>query len=690
MGKELLFEVGTEEIPAGIVPRALKELKTLAEDKLNADRVGYSKVKVLGTPRRLFLYIDELSERQQDIVEEKLGPAKKSAYDANGNPTMAAMGFAKALGVDVEDLQTVDTEKGEYLSVKKEIKGEETFNLLSGILKDLINSLTFPKPMRWGSSTVAFIRPVHWILSTFGGEVIPLSIGNLKSSSTSRGHLFKSPESFQVGDYSSYIKKIREAYVIIDHNERKKIIEDGLKGVAEETGSRVLEDRQLVEEVTYLVEYPVVLHGSFDKEFLKLPGEVLIHAMRSHQRYFSMVNSEGNLLPKFVVVANTPVSDNAIVVKGNERVLKARLEDAKFYYNEDLKVPLEKRLEELKGVIFQAKLGTSYEKVMRFKSIARLISDIVAPDKVEKVERASLLCKADLVSGMVGEFPDLQGVMGREYAQHAGESIDVSDAIYEHYMPKEAGGELPKSLTGAIVSIADKLDTIVGCFSVGLIPTGTADPYALRRQVLGIIAIILDRGFTLSLRDLMEKSFDLLEEKALRPREEVLTDIEEFVKSRWKNQLVSQGYPSDIIDAILATSSSLDLEDAFERIKALKNFKMSPAFDALAAAFKRVVNILKGSQEFTLDPDLFDSEGERNLFNAYEEQGEEIEKLLAKKDYEHALEKLSLLKAPVDAFFDEVMVMVEDEAVRNNRLALLQSIGKMLYKICDFLKITTN
>jgi glycyl-tRNA synthetase beta chain len=685
---ELLLEIGTEEIPSGFIPRALEEMPGLLEKEFQAQRIAYKEIKAMGTPRRLVLIATGVAPAQEARVIETLGPAKRIAFDDQGHPTKAALGFARGQGIPVEELKVVQTEKGEYLSARKEEKGEETFRLLPAILPRVIASIPFPKSMRWMDLENAFVRPIHWILALFDGKVIPFQVGNIVTGNLSRGHRFMALGSFQVKDLPDYLRRLKNSFVIVNPEERKELILAEVNRAANEVSGNILKDDELVEIVTCLVEYPAALRGSFAKEFLSLPREVLITAMRKHQRYFSLGDSQGALLPYFVTISNTKPRDPNVVIRGNERVLQARLADAKFFFLEDQKVPLIQRLEGLKKVVYHSKLGTSYEKVMRISSLAEYLAGRIDPSAGETVKRASLLCKGDLITGMVGEFPGLQGVMGRIYARLSGEKEEVSLAIYEHYLPTAAGGALPISHPGAILSMADKLDTIAGCFGVGLIPTGTADPYALRRQTLGIINIILDKRYSLPLGELIERSLSLLTSKLERAPMQIKKDVLEFFRGRMQNLLISRGVSPDAVEAASAVSFD-DLVDLEQRAQALHDLKKEPDFDPLATAFKRIVNISRSHSPGPVFPERFEKPVEGNLFEAYQSIGRKAEEQIARGDYSSALKELTSLRKPVDEFFDGVMVMAEDEKVKENRLSLLANIASLFFKIGDFSKIAT-
>ena len=686
--KELLLEIGAEEIPAGFVPRALIDLERIARRELEANRVDFSGIKTFGTPRRLVLVIEAVSEKQRDEESKKIGPSKQAAFDAKGNPTKAAIGFAKGQSVPVESLTLVQTEKGEYVCAVRKEQGRPTAELLSSFLPKWILSIPFQKSMRWADVPIRFARPIHWVLALFGGEVIPFEVGNIRSGNSTYGHRFMHSGPIPVKDFQSYLQKTREAFTIVDPMERKKRIEEEMIREGAGVSGRILSDEDLLDEVNFLVEYPVALCGTFDEKFLSLPREILIHSMKEHQRYFPVADDHGELLPHFVCISNIQPRSREVVVKGNERVLRARLSDAAFFFEDDLKIPLDTRVEQLKKVVFQAKLGTSYEKMMRFKQLALWMVRRIDPQLREAVERASHLCKADLVTGMVGEFPKLQGIVGREYARLAKERPEVSEAIYEHYLPGFAGDRLPSGPVGDIVSIADKMDTIVGCFGVGLVPTGTADPFGLRRQALGIIRITVEKKYPFSLRELIEESEKQLKEKMERTVEEVRNGVLDFFRVRYQNFLLERKVPFDVTEAVLTVSFD-ELPDVQGRIDALQKAREWKDFESIVIAFKRAMNSLKGSPpKGRVAPSLFAEPAEQNLYRSFLEAKEKIDSLLKKRDYPTALLEMTRMKKPIDEFFDGVMVMVEDEAIRNNRLALLDEIGKLFLQIADFSRLT--
>ncbi len=689
MGKELLLEIGTEEIPAAFLPKAIKDMEEIIRKEFSNRRIAHGDIKAMATPRRLCLCVANLANRQEDQIIEKIGPAKRVAFDENGNPTKAATGFAAGQGINVSEIEIITTEKGEYICARKKIAGKETKALLPDVLKKFILSIPFKKSMRWSDLEIRFARPIHWILAIYGGDTIPLVIGNITSGDRSYGHRFMSPKSFKIKNLKDYITKCKKHFIIIDPDERRKIILEEAAKVAESVNGRIFCTEDLLETVTYLVEYPTAVCGSYEKEYLKLPKELLTTAMIAHQKYFPVVNDKGNLLPYFITINNTFARDPSLVARGNEKVIRARLADAKFFFEEDQKTPLDKHFEKLNQVVFHTQLGTSYEKVMHFRKLALFITDQINPALKETVDRTAILAKADLETQMVCEFTELQGIMGREYALIAGENPVVAKAIYEHYLPTAAGGELPETDEGAIVSIADKIDTIVGFFSVNLIPTGTADPYALRRQAIGIINIILNKQYSLDLESLIEKSLSILDNKLKRPPEEIKTDVLEFFKGRFENQLISQGHPYDVVDAVLETGAS-DIVQSLKKIEAMETFKSHKDFEPLAIAFKRVGNIIKDFKNGSVDPTKFETEEERNLYAAFLHSKERVVSNIKFNNYQSVFMELATLRKPVDDFFNKVLVMAKDDAVRFNRLSLLREISEMFHMIADFSKIVTG
>lgn len=689
MGRDLYIELGSEEIPTSYILPALEAMSTQMVRFLDDNRIDHGEPFTTGTPRRLILFIPDVAVQQQAYATEVIGPPKNVAYDAEGRPTKAAEGFARGQGVTLDDLKIKETPKGEYLCIVREEAGLATREHLEGMLPDFIAHVPFPKSMRWGSLSVTYTRPLHWIATLFGDEVLDCRYGDIVSGRQSLGHRFMSPQWLSISDFKSHLENLKRHYVIADLYERKQLIREGIKVTAAKVGGVILEDEELLDEVTQLVEYPEPLLGEYEERYLQLPPELLITVIKKHQRYFAVTDAGGNLLPYFVTVSNTVPRDAKLVAAGNARVVRARLEDARFYYEEDQKIRLDERAEELKKVVFHSKLGTSWEKVGRFTSLARWLGEQLAPSSLDALLRAAFLCKADLVTGMVGEFPELQGVMGRAYARLQGEPEAVAEAIFEHYLPTRAGGPIPQKPEGALLSIADKTDTIVGCFGVGLIPTGTADPFALRRQTLGIIRIILERPFRISLSALIDQALPLLQSYMTEPAQTVKEGVLEFFQGRLQHWLVNQeGYTPDAVDAALAVGMD-DLVDAVARARALAAFKARPDFESLATAFKRVVNIIKEPETAPVEPDLLSGGAEKELFAALQETEKLVSGCIDRSDYDGALEAMSKLKAPIDAFFDSVLVMDKDDVVRRNRLALLTRVHDLFAKVGDFRKIQT-
>ena len=686
MAKELFLEIGTEEIPAGFLPKAMADLERMIRKELETARIEFGDVKTFATPRRVALSVSNVAEDQPTLRTEAMGPAAKIAFDADGNPTKAAIGFARGQGVDVSELKTIETDKGEYLFIEKEEQGRPTVELLKDVMPRLVAALSFKKSMRWENQDIRFARPMHWIVALYGGEVIPFTHGNLTSGNKSRGHRFMAPGEFEVKGAADWLEGCRKHFVTADHEERKNTIREQVIATGKAAGGSTVVDEDLLEEVTYLLEDPTPLCGTFEEKYLQLPRELLVTSMKEHQRYFTVEDASGKLLNKFITVSNTRPEDEAVVVKGNEKVIRARLSDAMFFWEEDQKVKLESNLEALKGVIYQAKLGSSFEKVERFTAIAKSLAESFEPGAVDLTVRAAQLAKCDLESKMVYEFPELQGIMGREYSRIEGEDARVSIAIFEHYLPTEAGGTLPSDNLGAFVSIADKIDTICGCFGVGLIPTGSADPYALRRSAIGVLNIILDRGFQISIPELVDQSLGLLEAKLTRPRAEVQADVVEFIRLRLANMLTSRGIATDVVDAVLSARFD-EPGDAVARVEALAALKGAADFEPLAVAFKRVGNIIKGGVDEPLQDNLFEADCERDLAKAVAAARETVAGQVEQGDYGAALQTIAGLREPVDAFFDGVMVMAEDEKVKTNRLALLTQVAALFADIADFTRI---
>ncbi len=696
----LLLEIGAEEIPAGYIKPALEALSATLLQKLTEARIEHGSARVYGTPRRLTVNVENVARKQKSIRSEVIGPPAKVGFDESGKPTMAAQKFAEKVGVPVNKLAIKETPRGSYLVAEKVERGLATQTLLKEILPQIILSIPFPKKMRWADLDIEFARPIHRILALLGKSIVSFHLGNIKSGRYTSGHSFMAPGKIKLDAADDYLEKLRSAWVLADIGERRTMLERGIAEVAQKLGGRILPDDELVDIVTNLVEYPVPVAGKFDEVFLEVPDEVLINAMREHQKYFAVVDEDNQLMPSFIAVNNTAARDLVLAAKGHERVLRARLADAQFFYQGDLEVGDDDRVEKLKRVLFQAKLGTMYEKIERVSKITEYLADLVdfetasdtgILDLKAQVTRAARLSKADLVSQVVGEFPKLQGVMGRIYATVSGELPMVAAAIEEHYRPVYSGGPLPETLAGAILSIADKIDSICGCFSAGLIPTGASDPYALRRQGIGIIQIMRDKNFSFSLRELIQISMAQFGGKSDQESTDLIENVYRFLQNRIAHLLAEDGSSKDTIAAVLSVSSN-HIPQTWSRVGALEKLKAKPDFETLAVAFKRVVNIIKKAGDFQaadVDPTLFQDESEPALLSAYESVKQKVEDDLQKDRFDQALLEIASLRDTVDAFFEEVMVMTDDMDVRRNRLALLALIAALFGEFADFSKLST-
>jgi len=681
MSKDLLLEIGTEEVPAHVMPGILAQLKENAEKAFQENRIAFGSVRTIGTPRRTALLVKDLAEKQEDISSENRGPSVQIAFDADGNPSKAAQGFARGQGVDPKEL----VEKDGYVYAMVHEEGKATAELLQDLLKDLICGLSFPNNMRWRDLDFKFIRPLRWIVALLDDEVIPFEVAEVKSGRTSRGHRFLSQGDFTIADANSYEKACEENFIIVDQDKRKAMIREQIEEVAKKQNGTAEITEDLLEEVLYLVEYPTALCGTFEDKYLKLPAEAVITPMRDHQRYFPVKAADGSLMPLFITVRNGGSEHLEIVQHGNERVLRARLEDAQFFFDEDRKKSLEEHREKLKTVVFQQGLGTMYEKSERLMELAAFIADeLGADEKTHKhAKRAAELCKADLVTGMVQEFTELQGIMGREYAKLDGECENVAIAIDEHYMPRFAGDNQPQTEAGRIVSVADKIDTIVGTFSRGKIPTGSQDPFALRRQALGLVHMMIEAKYTLSLSKVVAKAMDLYQITDEAARTKMQNDVADFMRLRLKNVLEDVRY--DVVDAVLDNVD--DLYAVSLRAEAVAKFVASDAAVANIQAFVRAANLAKKSESAAIDEALFTTDEEKNLYQVYTATASSLDSLVAGRDYTGAIDALTELSAPINAFFEGVMVMDKDEKVKNNRLGLLKSIDTLVKRVADFSKV---
>ncbi|HAP3813837.1 TPA: glycine--tRNA ligase subunit beta [Enterococcus faecalis] len=687
MAKDLLLEIGLEEMPAHVVTPSRIQLEEKVIKFLDEHHLDYETVQSFATPRRLAVKVTAIPEKQADVEEEVKGPAKKIALDAEGNWSKAAQGFVRGQGVTTEDIVFKELNGVEYVYVTKFTKGQSAKEVLTK-LNDVITSLTFPVTMHWANYDFEYIRPIHWIVALLDDEVIPFKVLDVTTGQTSRGHRFLGDDmTFQHAN--EYEAKLKEQFVVVQPNERKQMIVDQANALAAEKNWQLALDEELLEEVTNLVEYPTAFVGSFDEKYLSVPDEVLVTSMKEHQRYFEVRNDQGLLMPHFIAVRNGDNVHLENVIKGNEKVLIARLEDAEFFYNEDKKLTIEACVEKLKNVTFHEKIGSIYEKMQRVALIAQIIGRKVglSEEELEDLKRASEIYKFDLVTNMVGEFPELQGIMGEKYALLQGEKPAVATAIREHYLPTSSEGELPETAIGAVLALADKLDSVFSFFSVGMIPTGSNDPYALRRQTYGVIRIIEDKGWTFPLVQLQTEVDEAVNqdvEKYGVLLNEGQAEVVEFVKARLRQLLMTKNVRHDIIDAVVSAEQA-DLSKLFASANILKSRFEDQDFKPSMEALTRVINLAKKGQELLgdteegIDPSLFENKAEKELYQAVNDLSEAFATRTIAENYE----ALVNLRPLIDAYFNETMVMVEDEKVKQNRLKQLMQIAKMALSIAS-------
>ena len=681
MKRDLLFEIGTEEIPAHVMPHLLEDLAQLAETMLKEHRLSYEKVRTLGTPRRAALIVTGLAERQEDVNTETRGPSVAIAFDADGNPTKAGAGFARGQGVDPSAL--IQRDGYVYASVHE--SGAATAELLTSLLPDLVRAIPLPNSMRWGDLDFRFIRPIRWFVALYGTEIVPFTLAGVTSGNHSRGHRTLAPADFVITSAADYEAACEKAYIIVDPERRRAMICEQITETAKACGGTAEITPDLLEEVLYLVEYPTALSGSFEEKYLALPAEAVITPMRDHQRYFPVKAADGSLLPAFITVRNGGKAHLDVVAHGNERVLRARLADAQFFFDEDRKKSLAEHREKLKTVVFQRGLGSMYEKTERLMALTTAIVEEMAAGDADDAaladaRRAAELSKADLVTGMVTEFTELQGIMGREYALLDGESPAVARAIDEQYMPRFAGDELPQTLLGVALSVADKIDNIVGTFSQGRIPTGSQDPFGLRRQALGLVLMLIEQESTMLLSDLVDEACDLYDLEEFRDKMQVY--VADFIRLRLKNVLSERGVRYDVQEAVLG---DVDLvADVPVRAAYVERLLASEGGEALVQSFVRVGNIARSVTGSTLDPALFKAEEEGALLSAYQAAA------AARAEGEDTLPTEQALGRAIDTFFDAVMVMDKDARVKENRLSLLKMIDDYLLETADYSKIVLN
>lgn len=677
---DFLVEIGTEELPPKMLPILARAFCEGVKNGLKEAELNYDTINWYATPRRLALIVRALITQQPTRNIVRWGPARKAALNSEGQPTPAALGFARSCGVELSAISYKESEQGERLYFEQEQSGAETRVLLAPIINEALRKLPIPKPMRWGTHETQFVRPVHWVVALLGKEVITDPILGITPTSHTYGHRFHHPEAITITEPANYVSQLLKAKVVADFNQRKEQIREQIQQCAKNIGTPII-DEALLEEATALVEWPVALLGKFDPKFLIVPQEALISAMQVHQKSFAVNNEKGSLLPVFITISNIESSNKNTVIIGNERVIRARLSDAEFFYQEDIKHELDSFLDRLKSVVFQAKLGSLFEKTQRNAQLAQIIANKIGANEAFS-KRAAKLAKADLMTQMVGEFPELQGIMGYYYAQFEKEPANVALAIREHYYPRFAGDELPSTPEGCALALADKIDTLVGIFGVNQGPTGDKDPFGLRRAALGVLRITIEKKLSLDLRQLVEAAIQHYHVKL--PNENVLDDTLNFILERLRTWYSSQGVSADIFAAVHARfpTNPLDFDD---RIRAVQHFKSLPEAKSLAAANKRVSNILKkqSNNQEQVNPSLFENAAEKNLATLMATKQNEVHVLSQSGDYQKALSTLASLQTPVDQFFDQVLVMAEDPNLRDNRLLLLLQLRNMFLEIAD-------
>ena len=701
---ELLLEIGVEELPYQFIAPALAALKDSSEQLFKDHRLAFQSVRTLGTPRRLTLVVEGLATQQTSMVKEAMGPSKAVAFDSAGQPTRAATGFAAGQGVAVQDLQFRQTPKGEYLFAVKQEDGRLANVVLKELLPQLIAKLSFPKAMKWNNTGARFARPVRWLVALYGGATLPIEFAGITAGNRTEGHrVLGSAKGITVRDFASYLKGLERQGVIPDPQCRRHMIEEQVATLCKEAGFRLNVDEALLDQAVYTTEYPNAIIGSFKPAYLDVPQEILITSMKEHQGFFSLMHKEtGKLAPHFIAVTNNRAKDMGLIREGNERVLAARLADAKFFFDEDRKVKLEERVAKLAGVTFHQKLGTMEKKQLRVRRLAGFIASSLRPQDGElkrACERAADLCKADLLTGVVGEFPELQGVMGGEYAKHDGECEVVSRAIREQYLPRSIEGELPKSIAGQVLSLADRLDTVAAFFHVGLVPTGSEDPFALRRNTTAIVRIILEEKLRLDIGSYVDTARDLVIGDGFKGGADSSQDgrrrIVEFIFDRVRHYArVAHALRDDVIEAVLKQShdKSLDLVDLVQRMQALESVTAKPEFDPLIIGFKRAHRLVEKEQwdRKPVDRARFEHPAESALYQAVVEEREEMTSAMTSGKYSQALDALVRLKPTIDAFFAAVMVNAEDPSIRSNRLSLLQAVDDFFNSFADFSQIVVQ
>lgn len=687
--RNFLLEIGLEEVPARFMSDALKQLSDKAAELFREYRLEWDDIRSLGTPRRLTLMVRGLSAEQQELRQSVRGPSASVAFDAEGKPTRAAEGFARGQGVPVGDLQIEEVGGARYVFVHKVEPGKPAAQVLAGLLPRLILSLEWPKTMRWGMGDYRFVRPIHWLVALLDDEVVDFELAGIRSGRHTRGLRFLTPGPHEIASFDDYLATLEKVYIIADHEVRREMIRELVQQAARQAGGVALIEEDLLEEVTYLVEYPTPLVGTFASEYLEIPREVLMTSMRKHQRYFPVQDVEGRLLPMFIAVKNGPEAAMHTIRAGNEKVLRARLADAKFFYDEDRSRPLESFVPELQEMIFLEELGTVHQKTERIRKLGASIAAAAGVDTAtaDLIDRTLYLAKADLMTRMVYEFPEVEGIMGREYARLSGEKEAVAQGIFEHHLPRFSGDQLPQSVVGAVASLADKVDTVSGCFAIGIRPTGSQDPYGLRRHALGILQVLTRSRLNLSLERMVRTSLDIyafdLDETR---RKAIIADLMELFRTRLKSMMQDEGVRYDVVDAVVAAGFD-NIYDVWVRAEKLGRLVERPEFGEVAVAHRRARNLGGKAEGTDVVRDLLREEPERRLHEAYLQARERASQQLSEGRYEEFFREVASLKEPLDHFLDKVMVMVEDEAVRKNRLSLLKAVADLMGQPADLEKL---
>ncbi len=684
MNNYLLYEIGVEEMPSRFVQSTLDQLVSGLKSRLEEKRVAFEDIDTFATPRRLILVVKGLADRQADLEEEVKGPAKKISIAEDGSFTKAAQGFMRGKGLSESDVYFKDLNGTEYIFATIREEGKDTDEVLMEVLPEIVKSVVFPKSMRWGGKNMRFVRPIRWLVALHNDKVVPVDLEGIIASNVTVGHRFLGAKSIEVSSIEDYFKKLEVIFVVYDQDLRKDMIRKQIDQVAASIGGKVEMDEELLDEVTYIVEYPTAFYGEFDKSYTELPKEVVKTPMKAHQRYFPVVGEDSNLLPYFIAVRNGNDYKIENVKAGNEKVLEARLADAKFFFNEDRQHDLEYYRNKLNTVVFQEKLGTLLDKSERIYNIAKVYGKEVDVN-IEDLESAAYYAKADLVTNMVFEFDELQGYMGMQYSRLEGKNDTVSKAIYEHYMPRFNGDTVPSTMEGAILSIIDKMDTIAGFFAIGIQPTGSADPFALRRQCIGILTILLEKNIEIDVARLASISLDQYSSVEF-DKDSVIDNIIEFFNERTKNMFKDMGIRYDVVEAVLA-SDEKNISDLYVRAEAMNKWIDRDSLTDMLVAFNRVSNLAEGAETDKIDQALLLEDVEKELYDNFKDVDSKISDLMDQKEYTKSLDAFASLKPAVDNFFDNVMVMSDNPKLRTNRLALLKNISDSMLKVCDLTKI---